>query len=109
MRHITEVLIGASHGKTVMDKPQGARLVPTPYHTAVLALLAAKGHLNMVVVGANDGRINDPIYDLIRLVVKDRVSLTLIEPNRHLHPVLRENYSFLPTVTILGTAIGPPG
>ena len=92
-----------------MDKTQGARLVPTPYHTAVLALLAAKGHLNMVVVGANDGRINDPVYDLIRLVVKARVSVTLIELNRHLHQVLREYYSFSPTVKVLGAAIGPPG
>ena len=107
--HIARVRTGDARGKATMDKTQGARLVPTPYHTAVLALLAAKGHLNMMVVGANDGRINDPVYDLIRLVVKDRVSLTLIEPNRHLHPILRKNYSFLPTVKVLGEAIGPPG
>lgn len=92
-----------------MDKTQGGRLVPTPYYTGVLTLLAAKGHLNMVVVGANDGRINNPVYDLIRLVVKDLVSLTLIEPNRHLHPIPRENYSFLTTMKVLGEAIGPPG
>ena len=107
--HIARVRTDGSQGKATMDKIQGARLVPTPYRTAVLALLVFKGYLTMVLVGTNDGRINDPVYDLIRLVIKDRVSLTRIEPNRHLHPVLRENYSFLPTVKVLGEAIGPPG
>ena len=76
------------------------------YHAAILGLLANKKRISVVVVGANDGRINDPVYNLIRSLIYDRTDLILIEPNRQLTPYIEENYSFLNTKQILNYAIG---
>lgn len=79
------------------------------YHAAILGLSAAREVLNVVVVGANDGRINDPIYDLIRTKLVDRVNVLLIEPQPSLIPKIRENYAFLPEARIVNSAVGEEG
>ena len=71
-------------------------------------LLSAKGHINVIQIGANDGRINDPIY---RFVYKNKetVSIVLIEPQEDLIPVLLENYKAHPNAVAINGAIGAPG
>jgi FkbM family methyltransferase len=79
------------------------------YHSAVLAACAQANRLHLVVVGANDGMINDPIYDLIKVHLARKTTAVLIEPNSQLHEQLMANYSFLDRKQILGSAVGKPG
>ena len=67
--------------------------------------LAAKGRMNFVQIGANDGRINDPIFPF---VMRNRTATTilLIEPQREIVPFLRESYADHPDATIHEGAIG---
>ena len=64
--------------------------------------------MRIVVVGANDGRINDPIYSFARKF-SDSTELFLIEPQESLLPHLRENYAFHPRANFCSLAIGEPG
>jgi FkbM family methyltransferase len=79
------------------------------YHMAILGLLTQKREIGVVIVGANDGKINDPLYDLIRTQISKRVHLLLIEPQAELLPLINENYSFLPKKRVLNCAIGADG
>lgn len=60
----------------------------------------------VVQIGANDGRINDPIFDV---VMRHRATtrILLIEPQPELLPHLRENYRLHPNAVIWNGAIGP--
>lgn len=81
------------------------------YTVAVLTLIAAlppERKLRIVQVGANDGRINDPLYDISRRFA-DRTKLLLIEPQAQLIGYLSENYAFHPDLRIEQVAIGEPG
>lgn len=66
------------------------------YHIVLRALTRIKHRLNIVVVGANDGRVNDPIYDFA-MKIPDRTNILLIEPNKLLLPYLQNNYSSHPS------------
>lgn len=79
-----------------------------PYYFSLCAAVANCGFLRIVVVGANDGRINDPIYSFARKF-SNSTELFLIEPQESLLPHLRENYAFHPRATICNLAIGEPG
>lgn len=61
--------------------------------------------MNFVHIGANDGRINDPIFPF---VMRNRTAtrILLIEPQPEIVPFRRENYSDHPDATIYGGAIG---
>ena len=61
------------------------------------------------MVGANDGRINDPIYSLIAEHLSDEVLLTLIEPNSALNSELAKNYEMVANKRTLNACIGPEG
>jgi len=61
-----------------------------------------------VQVGANDGRLNDPIHPFIQRH-PDQTRLLLIEPQASVLPMLRETYADHPSATILQCAIGSPG
>jgi FkbM family methyltransferase len=67
--------------------------------------LAAKRRMNFVQIGANDGKINDPIFPF---VMRNRTvtRILLIEPQPEIVPFLRENYADHPDATIYGGAIG---
>ncbi len=71
-------------------------------------LLAAKGQINVVQIGANDGRTNDPIFRFVNKH-KECVSVILIEPQKDLLPILRENYKAHPNAFFINGAIGDPG
>lgn len=64
--------------------------------------------LTFVVVGANDGKYNDPLYDyLSNTSRKNRV--VLIEPQTQLTPYLEDHYAFHPNKQIINVAIGDDG
>ena len=79
-----------------------------PYSIAVKALLIIKHNIDIVVVGANDGMVNDPIYEFC-MKNSDKSSICLIEPNSTLIPYLRENYSSHPSHKIANCAVGKDG
>jgi FkbM family methyltransferase len=97
--------------RIVKDVPEKDRTPsgPSPYHTGILSMLARKDHINIVVVGANDGKINDPIYELIRTKLAQRVRLLLVEPQTSLIPIIEQNYDFLPSKRLVNCAIGEEG
>jgi FkbM family methyltransferase len=67
--------------------------------------LAAKGRMNFVQVGANDGKINDPIFPFI-MRNSTATRILLIEPQPEIVPFLRQNYADHPDATIHAGAIG---
>jgi FkbM family methyltransferase len=79
-----------------------------PYLDALQALLENQAHLNIVVVGANDGRFNDPIYEFA-IEKRAQTQILLIEPNKFLLPYLEANYSQHPSHQIANCAIGEGG
>jgi FkbM family methyltransferase len=68
--------------------------------------LQKKNISTIVQIGANDGRINDPIYDVVSRF-RERTRILLIEPQSELIPYLRENYLMHPSAVICNVAIGP--
>jgi len=60
--------------------------------------------LNIIQVGANDGKYNDPIYDWVKKN-KEKTNIVLIEPLQSLIPYLEENYSYHASAEILNKAV----
>jgi hypothetical protein len=83
--------------------------VASPYVFAIFALSALQERLRIVVVGANDGRINDPIYSTVRSLLANRSEMVLLEPQSDLNDVLRENYDFHPNFCVINAAVGTAG
>lgn len=84
---------------------------PSAYQLCVFSLIAGlpPGEtLRCVEIGANDGRTNDPLYDVTRRF-PDRTRLLLIEPQAQLIPYLRDNLAFHPDARIENVAVGAPG
>ena len=78
------------------------------YSTALKALIETKHNLDIVVVGANDGRVNDPIYEFA-MEMSGKTNMLLIEPNKFLLPHLQNSYSSHPSHQIANCAIGQEG
>ena len=78
------------------------------YNQALDNLIKSKGRLNIAVVGANDGKINDPIYRFVKQNV-DSTQVLLIEPFKPVVSFLEENYRFHPSHKIANCAIGAAG
>lgn len=64
--------------------------------------------LTFVVVGANDGKYNDPLYEYLSGTERDN-KVVLIEPQAQLLPYLKEHYSFHSNKAIINTAVGDEG
>lgn len=79
-----------------------------PLENALEELLTIRGSLSIVQVGANDGRLNDPIYPFISRH-PDQTRLLLIEPQEFLLPELTRTYAQHPSATIVQCAIGVAG
>lgn len=79
----------------------------SPYWAAVLSAMPAQRPLRIVVVGANDGRFNDPIFRLVKNELTHSSEVVLFEPQKLLIPYLAENYAFHPAHTIVNAAVGP--
>jgi len=78
------------------------------YQLALRIALTIKGTLNVVVVGANDGKTNDPMYPFARRHATS-TRMLLVEPNQPLLPFLRDHYSFHPAHRVANCAIGEEG
>lgn len=62
-------------------------------------------NVNIVQVGANDGKTNDPIYDFVH-DNKENTNIILVEPTKQVIPYLRENYSYHGSTEVVNKAIG---
>ena len=93
-------------------KPQSPKSLEdghaSPYEISLLSLLSNSEKLNIVVVGANDGLIGDPIYNFASMY-PHRSRLLLVEPQTELIPHLKKNYSFHPEYYVYNGAVGPGG
>lgn len=77
------------------------------YQTALLALQTASPALRIAVIGANDGKINDPLYPLLLNRQLESCSFYLFEPQTILHGELRKTYQDHPNHFIFSAAVGP--
>jgi FkbM family methyltransferase len=75
---------------------------------AIASLVAVRTSLNIVQIGANDGRINDPLFPILRKQ-QFRSKLLLVEPQAQLIPFLQENYCWHSNSVIANCAVGPDG
>lgn len=62
----------------------------------------------VVIVGANDGKFNDPIYQVLA-DYRDRTRVLAIEPQRALIPILEHNFAWHPRFAAHCAAVGDGG
>lgn len=75
------------------------------FEAACLALLSSSERINIVQIGANDGKWGDPLFDFAQRF-SDRTELLLCEPQPELVTKLRVNYRMHPGVRVFEGAIG---
>lgn len=80
----------------------------SPYEYCLSVLAATKPVVSIVIVGANDGRVNDPVYAFCQSR-SAQTRVVAVEPQADVVPFLRENYSFHPAFTALHGAVGAGG
>lgn len=78
------------------------------YRNVLEGAISVRKPFNIVQVGANDGKYNDPIYDFVK-VNKNTTNIILIEPLETLIPYLEDNYEYHPSVEIINKAVGDGG
>lgn len=78
---------------------------PELYDTILSTAIAVQPSFNIVQVGANDGKYNDPIYDFVK-EYKSRTNIISVEPQKELIPYLEDNYSYHPSSEVYNKAIG---
>ncbi len=78
---------------------------PKMYTNCLKGAISVRSPLNIIQVGANDGKHNDPIYDFVK-DHKSSTNIILVEPIRTVLPYLEENYSYHPSAEIVNKAIG---
>ncbi len=79
---------------------------PPSYLEALMkGCLLIKKTLNIVQIGANDGKVGDPLYSFLMNNKKFTKAL-LIEPQSEIIPFLEKNYNNHPKITIFNGAIG---
>jgi FkbM family methyltransferase len=78
------------------------------YESLMIGILSQRGRLNIVEIGANDGLINDPIYNFV-MKFRDYTKVLLIEPQEQVIPHLEKNYSKHPNKIVFRGAIGTEG
>jgi FkbM family methyltransferase len=78
----------------------------TTYEMAIIALLSHQETIRIAQVGANDGVLNDPLFNVVRKFAS-RTEVLLIEPQPALIPHLERNYAFHPAHHVHNGAIGP--
>lgn len=96
-----------SFGYKVVPSKKDHRGV-SPLQICMRQMLGIKQKINIVQVGANDGKLNDPIYQFVR-ENPERTKVILVEPQKVLIPILEKNYGFHTSKYIFNGAIGPNG
>lgn len=79
------------------------------YEALVLSIAATTPCLEVAVVGANDGKHNDPLYPILSSHLWQRSRVMLFEPIQLLNPFLEKNFETHPAAHIVNVAIGAPG
>ena len=77
----------------------------TKYLNVFNLLLKLRGKLKIAIIGANDGKINDPLFDTL-IANQHRTKVLCIEPNPYLIPYLKKNYATHPQFFHATCAIG---
>jgi len=88
--------------------PGWKRLRKSLFRRALEAMIARGETVNILQVGANDGVINDPLYQFLR-AHPDRTQVILVEPQEDLIVALTEAYAFHPRKAIVQMAVGAMG
>jgi len=78
---------------------------PEMYMNCLRGAMSVKKPLNIIQVGANDGKHNDPIYDFVRSN-KHHTNIVLVEPIETVIPHLERNYTYHPSAEVVNKAIG---
>ena len=107
IRHFYKKL-GKALGLTVTTKECLQELSKTLYEDVLEQLLAAKGQLGIVQIGANNGRWGDPIFDFV-MRNRNRTNILLVEPQEDVVAHLRENYRDHPNAVVFNCAVGSGG
>lgn len=76
----------------------------TPLEAALHGLLSARGSLNVIQIGANDGKWNDPIHAFL-MQEAESTNLLLVEPQPEIAAILARTYESHPSVTIFEGAV----
>jgi FkbM family methyltransferase len=107
-KRVIQSLIGRLGYEVRRIPAQDSVAIPSPITVALTTLLSVHDELRIVQIGANDGRINDPIFPFLTNHTK-RTRALLIEPQATVLPYLRSNYAEHPGAIIANNAIGPAG
>lgn len=75
------------------------------FETIMEGFLLSKKNINIIQIGANDGKINDPIYNFL-MENKCSTNALLIEPQSEIISILKENYKNHPHIRIVEGAVG---
>ena len=78
------------------------------YQSVLVDLINRNQMTNIVQVGANDGRINDPLFEVV-MRHSDSTKIALVEPQTEVLSFLAENYHAHPQASIWNYAIGSSG
>ena len=78
-------------------------------HFVLIGLLAAKKkNLKILQIGANDGKVNDPIYEFVQRFL-NQTEILLLEPQPNVAQQLAANYRSHPNAQVIVKAIGDGG
>jgi len=88
-------------------EPKTTGLAVSALDTALYALVSKAGQINIVQIGANDGRFADPIFRFVK-ENPERTRVVLVEPQPDVARILEENYAFHPHKQVFPVAVGDP-
>jgi len=77
---------------------------PGLYNNCLLGAVSVKQPVNIIQIGANDGKYNDPIFDFVK-EHKDYTNIVLVEPLEEIIPHLESNYAGHPSSEIFNKAV----
>lgn len=76
----------------------------SPLYSLMFECIQKNQCLNVVQIGANDGKSFDPIYDFLTIYHR-QINAVLVEPIKEYHAQLSENYAQFPTIKTKRCAI----
>lgn len=76
----------------------------TPLESALYGLLSAKDSLNVIQIGANDGKWNDPIHAFLMREAR-ATNVLLVEPQPEIAVILAKTYMNHPSVEVFEGAV----
>ncbi|MDN3517193.1 hypothetical protein QWY84_06210 [Aquisalimonas lutea] len=86
-------------------QPSSKNKWPPSLESAFLGILTQKGMLKIIQLGANEGKVNDPLYSFVTRH-SEKTSILLVEPQEGVAKALQENYKAHPCYQISVSAVG---